>query len=247
MFESFTKKQKGRGKRLSAVLMASVFFHGVVVAIILFADHMRIEAVPQPPVMITFVDYAALPPPPPPPPPPKKKSKPKTEPKVEEVKVEPKIKEFMAPKEIPQEKPREPDSMDDVDEGVEGGVEGGVVGGVVGGVIGGMMDAPPPAPPPPPPPKPTYQPPEVIKNRRIAGRDPAYPRIARAAGLEATIIVKIFITPEGRVGDAKFLKSDKHFEPAVRAALKGWKFTPHMINNRPVGTYTVYKFVFKLE
>ena len=118
MFESFTQKQKGRGKRLSAVLMASVFFHGVVVAIILFVDHMHIEAVPQPPVMITFVDYAALPPPPPPPPPPKKKSKPKTEPKVEEVKVEPKIKEFMAPKEIPQEKPREPDAMDEVDEGV---------------------------------------------------------------------------------------------------------------------------------
>ena len=64
MFESFTQKQKGRGKRLSTVLMASLFFHGIVVAVILFVDHMRIDAVPQPPVMITFVDYAALPPPP---------------------------------------------------------------------------------------------------------------------------------------------------------------------------------------
>jgi protein TonB len=86
-----------------------------------------------------------------------------------------------------------------------------------------------------------------MKKRRIAGNEPAYPRIARAAGLEATIIVKIFITPEGTVGEVKFLKTDKHFEQAVRDALAQWRFSPHMINNRPVGTYTVYKFVFKLN
>ncbi len=91
-------------------------------------------------------------------------------------------------------------------------------------------------------------PPEVIKKRLIAGSaQPEYPRIARAAGLEATIIVKIFISPEGEVGEVQFLKSDPHFEEAVRACIKSWKFAPHMINGRPVGTYTVYKFVFKLE
>jgi protein TonB len=247
MFESFTKKQEGRGKRFAGALVASLFFNGIILAVILILDHMQIAAVPQPPVMITFVDFASLPPPPPPPPPPKKKrSKPKTEPKVEEPKPQPKINEFLAPKEIPQEKAREPDEQEE-DEGVEGGVEGGVVGGVVGGVIGGMMDNAPPPPPPPPPPKPTYQAPEVVKKRRVAGADPAYPRIARAAGLEAVILVKIFITPEGQVGEIKFLRTDKHFEQAVRDALKSWKFSPHMINHRPVGTYTVYKFVFKLE
>ena len=49
------------------------------------------------------------------------------------------------------------------------------------------------------------------------------------------------------MGEVKFLKSEKHFEKAVREALASWRFSPHMINNRPVGTYTVYKFVFKLE
>ena len=60
-------------------------------------------------------------------------------------------------------------------------------------------------------------------------------------------MVKIFITPEGKVGDIKFLRSNKHFEKAIREAVAGWRFTPLMINGRPVGTYTVYKFVFKLE
>lgn len=248
MFESFTQKQEGRGKRLGAVLLASLGFHGILVATILLFDQLHIDAVPQPAVMITFVDYASLPPPPPPPPPPKKKSRPKTEPKAEEPKPQPKIlSEFLAPKEIPMEQAREPEEPEEAEDGVEGGVEGGVVGGVVGGVIGGVMERAPPPPPPPPPPKPTYQPPEVVKNRRVTGSDPLYPRIARAAGLEAVIIVKIFITPEGQVGDLQFIKTDKHFEAAVREALSGWKFSPHMINNRAVGTYTVYKFVFKLE
>ncbi|MBW2701122.1 MAG: energy transducer TonB [Deltaproteobacteria bacterium] len=250
MFESFTEKQQGRASRLSKTLIGSLFLHGLALAVILLFDHLRVQAVAQPPVMITFVDFASLPPPPPPPPPPKKRSKPKTEKKVDP-KIQPKIREFVAPKEIPQEKAREPEEPEDgPDDGVEGGVEGGVVGGVVGGVIGGMMDAPPPpAPPPPPPPpvKPTYQAPDIVKKRRVGGSEPNYPRIARAAGLEATIIVKIFITPDGKVGEMKFLKTDKHFEKSVRAALASWQFSPHTINGRPVGTYTVYKFVFKLE
>jgi TonB family protein len=91
-----------------------------------------------------------------------------------------------------------------------------------------------------------YQPPDTIKKRRIKGRDPKYPAIARTARKEAKIIVKIYITPDGEVGKLKFMRTDPHFEDEVRKAIKTWKFTPHKINNRPVGTYTVYKFDFKL-
>jgi TonB family protein len=79
------------------------------------------------------------------------------------------------------------------------------------------------------------------------GRDPHYPAIARTARKEAKIIVKIYITPDGDVGKLKFMRTDPHFEDEVREAIKTWKFTPHKINNRPVGTYTVYKFDFKLD
>jgi protein TonB len=248
MFDSFTEKQERRGKRLSKVFAGSLFLHGAALGAILFMDNLRVDAVPQPPVMVTFVDFASLPPPPPPPPPPaKKRAKPKTEPKLETPKPQPKIHEFLAPKEIPQEKAREPDEPEMEDDGVEGGVEGGVVGGVVGGVIGGMMEAPPPPPPPPPPPKPVYQAPNMVKGRLMGSDQIPYPRIAQAAGIEATLIVKIFITPEGTVGDMSFLKTNKYFEKAVRERVSQWRFRPHMINGRPVGTYTVYKFIFKLE
>jgi len=92
-----------------------------------------------------------------------------------------------------------------------------------------------------------YQPPDTIKKRRIKGRDPQYPAIARTARKEAKIVVKIYITPDGDVGKIKFMRTDPHFEDEVRDAINTWKFTPHKINNRPVGTYTVYKFDFKLD
>lgn len=92
-----------------------------------------------------------------------------------------------------------------------------------------------------------YQPPDVVKKRRVQGQDPRYPAIARTAGKEAKIMVKIYITPEGDVGKTKFLKSDPHFDDEVKKAIQTWKFSPHKINNRPVGTYTVYKFDFKLD
>ena len=97
------------------------------------------------------------------------------------------------------------------------------------------------------PAKPSYQAPEVIKKRRIAGRDPIYPPMAQKAKLRATLLIKIFIKPDGQVGYANFLKSHPVFEKAVREAIATWHFTPYQINGRPVGTYTVYKFVFQLD
>jgi TonB family protein len=96
-------------------------------------------------------------------------------------------------------------------------------------------------------PAPRYQAPDVVKKRRVAGADPEYPKIAREARLEAKLVVKIYISPDGTVGKLKFLKTHAHFEEVVREAIQTWRFKPHTINGRPIGTYTVYKFDFKLD
>ena len=92
-----------------------------------------------------------------------------------------------------------------------------------------------------------YMPPEVMVKRRIAGTDPRYPVAARKAGLEATLNCKILITPEGSVEEVFWLKSDPAFDPEVARALSTWRFSPHLVDGKAVSTYTVYKFVFKLE
>ncbi len=96
-------------------------------------------------------------------------------------------------------------------------------------------------------PKPSYQAPDVVAKRRIAGQEPQYPPMAKKAKLRATVLVKIHINPDGRVGFMKILKGHPLFNDAVTKAIKTWIFSPYTINGRPVGTYTVYKFVFQID
>ena len=83
--------------------------------------------------------------------------------------------------------------------------------------------------------------------RRLEGSEPEYPRIARQARIEATLVARIDVSPEGRVTAIRFLKTHEAFEKVVREAVERWRFSPFMLKGEAVPTYTVYKFVFKLE
>src|SRR5688572_923193 len=248
MFNYIVEKRDPRGKRVRMLLIVSLVLHAVALVVLLIIDQLRVPAVAEPAVTLTFVDFASLPPPPPPPPPPKKRTTPK---KVETKPVEvPKPTELMAPKEIPKKEeppPEEPESGSDEgsDEGVEGGVEGGVAGGVVGGVVGDQK--PPPKIEPPKPPEPAVLDQAAVRKKRLTGRDPAYPRQAEMRGVEATLVAKINIGPDGRVKSVQFLQSHPLFEREIKMAIDGWTFAPHIVNGRPVPVITTYKFNFRLQ
>jgi len=86
-----------------------------------------------------------------------------------------------------------------------------------------------------------------LRKRRVSGADPDYPRIARQAKIEATLVVRLEITPRGRVKNFRFLKTHEAFEKSVIDAIKSWRFSPYLVAGKAVATYTVYKFVFKLR
>ena len=77
---------------------------------------------------------------------------------------------------------------------------------------------------------------------------PEYPEIARRAGVEGTVWVKILVDKEGKAKKAVVMKSDAEIfnEPAVNAA-KQWVFTPAMMNNGPVAVWAAVTFRFKLN
>ncbi len=77
---------------------------------------------------------------------------------------------------------------------------------------------------------------------------PTYPEIARRAGVEGVVWVKILVDKEGKAKKAVVYKSDAEIfnEPAVEAA-KQWAFTPAMMNNGPVAVWAVIPFRFKLN
>ena len=117
-------------------------------------------------------------------------------------------------------------------EGVPGGVEGGVPGGVLGGVVGGLPTAPPPPPPPPTAPVRVggnIKPPTKTKDVR-----PVYPPIAQSARVSGVVIIEATIGADGRVKDAKVLRSIPLLDQAAVDAVKQWVFTPTLLNGVPV-------------
>jgi periplasmic protein TonB len=78
--------------------------------------------------------------------------------------------------------------------------------------------------------------------------NPDYPDLARRAGIEGTVWVKILVDREGKAKKAIVMKSDADVfnEPAVKAALQ-WVFTPAMMNNGPVAVWAAVPFRFKLN
>lgn len=84
----------------------------------------------------------------------------------------------------------------------------------------------------------------------LPGNNPApvYPEIARRAGVEGTVWVKIWVDKEGNPRKAQVLKSDAELfnQPAIDAAMK-WKFTPAIMNNGPVAVWVSIPFKFRLN
>ncbi len=96
---------------------------------------------------------------------------------------------------------------------------------------------------PPPDFVPFEKEPQVIK--RV---EPIYPELARKAGLEGTVWVKLWVDKEGKVKDVVILKSASEIfnQPTIEAA-KQWLFTPAMMKTGPVSVWISLSFNFKLS
>jgi TonB family protein len=89
------------------------------------------------------------------------------------------------------------------------------------------------------------QAPEIIQH--VA---PVYPAIAKNAGIEGEIWLKILVREDGRVDKAEVFKSTKPdlgFEEAAIAAAQKFEFKPALKNGQPVATWVALPFRFKLN
>jgi len=117
-----------------------------------------------------------------------------------------------------------------VSTGVEEGVAGGVKGGVAGGVSGGAM---------------TPQeirkfegdairavgdikPPKLVKTVK-----PIYPKVARQARVEGTVIVEAKTDEQGNVVDTRVLRSIPILDQAAIDCVKQWKYEPMVVDGKP--------------
>jgi protein TonB len=157
----------------------------------------------------------------------------------------PKPVEVVNPNAAPTEPPPEikPEPLDtNFDRNV--GVEGGVPGGVVGGVVGGLPEAPPPPPPPTQPVRVGGQIKQPTKTKHV---NPTYPPIAQSARVQGVVIIEAVIGPNGKVQDARVLRSIPLLDQAALDAVKQWEFTPTLLNNTPVPVIMTVTVQFTLS
>jgi TonB family protein len=115
----------------------------------------------------------------------------------------------------------------------------GVSGGVAGGVTGAFDVPPPPPPPPPGEGKGLFDPAAVrtgggIKPpARISHVNPVYPPDARDARVQGVVILDVLIGVDGRVEQAKVLRSIPLLDQAAIDAVTQWVFTPTTVNGEP--------------
>ena len=96
----------------------------------------------------------------------------------------------------------------------------------------------PPVPPPPPPPGWAAGAVRVggnvkmpVKTKHVA---PDYPAIAQSANVQGVVILEVLIGPDGKVLDARVLRSIPLLDQAALDAVRQWEFTPTLLNGSPV-------------
>ncbi|GEM_PF-6859229 len=78
---------------------------------------------------------------------------------------------------------------------------------------------------------------------------PRYPRMAVKRGIEGSVVVKILINEQGLPYEVSVLKSSgfKVLDDAAKKTAMQWKFSPALVDGKPVKSQNHQPFVFSLQ
>ena len=76
---------------------------------------------------------------------------------------------------------------------------------------------------------------------------PLYPAIAKAAGVEGTIVLAATISKSGTVENLRVVSGPAMLQQAALDAVKEWRYRPYMLNGDPVEVETTVNVVFHLQ
>ena len=106
----------------------------------------------------------------------------------------------------------------------------------------------------PPPPKPVLPPQAVrpgfqgvrtpVKTHHV---DPVYPAIAQSARIQGIVIIEATIGVDGRVTNARLLRSIPLLDREALDAVRQWEFTPTLLNGQPVPVIMTVTVNFTLK
>ena len=221
----------------SRTMPISIGIHAVLVAVIVMIPMLSSDLLPTMPVMLAFV----APPPPPGPPP----APPAAQPAAA-ARAVPAARADAAPVNVPSGVKPDSGIEHDPEPDTPAGVEGGVPGGVAGDIVSGL-NGPPPPPVPTAPSAPMRLWSGVKPPTKIKDVPPVYPFIAQAAKVSGMVIIEAVVGPDGRVTDARILRSIPLLDRAALDAVSQWVYTPTLFNGVPVAVIMTVTVTFSLK
>jgi protein TonB len=125
------------------------------------------------------------------------------------------------------------------------GMAGGTPGGVMGGILGGMGTGPAPVV------KKAQTGPikvsaGVVSGLKIAGMEPQYPAIAKAARIQGTVVLQATISKQGTIQGLRVVSGPPMLQSAALEAVKSWRYKPYLLNNEPVEVETQINVIFSM-
>jgi len=71
-----------------------------------------------------------------------------------------------------------------------------------------------------------------------------YPEIAKARRISGTVVVRITVSKEGKVGNLRFISGPIVFRDSAFEAVQQWLFKPATLNGQPIEQETEIKVNF---
>jgi protein TonB len=81
----------------------------------------------------------------------------------------------------------------------------------------------------------------------IAPIQPAYPQIARSAGIQGTVVIQAIISKSGRIESTHVLSGSPMLQAAALDAVRAARYHPYLLNNQPTEVETTISINFVLN
>jgi protein TonB len=217
------------GARKWYTVPLSLIAHVAISVPLVLAPLLATDMLPAVHDYVVFMPDGGVPPEPPPPPP------------AIEADARPRPNPDAAPIEPPDHIAPEPEAAIEMPEPLDAGVPGGVPGGGV------VIAEPPPSLPPPVEQQPVRAGGDIEFPVKLRGAPPVYPAIARAAGVQGTVILEATIDVDGSVRDVKVLRSIPLLDQAAIDAVRQWQYSATRLNGVPVPVIMTVTVTFTLS
>ena len=99
----------------------------------------------------------------------------------------------------------------------------------------------------PPSPSTLRLPSRLVESTIIYKTIPQYPTIAKAAGVQGTVVLQAMISKAGTIENLQVISGNQMLRQSAIDAVKTWRYRPYLLNDQPIEVETTVSVIFKLE